>query len=40
MQERHVFERTGHRDVVLESIEGPLEDLDWRRALKTLVRFF
>src|ERR1035441_10891586 len=40
MQQRHVFERAGHRDVVVESFEGPFENLDRRRTLKTLVYRF
>jgi hypothetical protein len=40
MQQRNVFERTGHRNVVIEPIEGPLQNLDGRRPFKTLVRLF
>src|ERR1035438_10414889 len=40
VQQRDVFERARHRDVVVESLEGPLEDLDRCRTLKTFVHRF
>ena len=37
IEQRDVFEGARHRHVVVESVEGPFEDLDRRRTLETLV---
>jgi hypothetical protein len=37
VQQREVLEGAGHRDVVVEALEGPGEDLERARTLEALV---